>query len=144
MPSRTEERAQETERGGAHSARASSVLQSVFGFPNTRLSRRLIPTRTGEVLEAQKTMACRSCGSKNVTKFVAEMTVHILGLENVDKPTVLVFPSPLVCMDCGFTELKMVDNELRLLGKILLVILGLPDNSIKPGMRRVSVEPQRR
>jgi hypothetical protein len=52
-----------------------------------------------------------------VTKFAAEMAVHILGLGNVDKPTVLVFPNPLVCMDCGFTELKMADDELRLLGK---------------------------
>jgi hypothetical protein len=62
-------------------------------------------------------MACRSCGSKNLTKFAAETTVHILGLENVDKPTVLIFPKLLVCMDCGFTELKMADSELRLLGK---------------------------
>jgi hypothetical protein len=62
-------------------------------------------------------MACRSCGSKDPTGFAAEMSVHVLGLENVDKSTVLVFPRLLVCMNCGFTELTMAENELRLLGK---------------------------
>jgi hypothetical protein len=62
-------------------------------------------------------MACRSCGSKDPTGFVAEMSVHVPGLENVEKSTVLVFPRILVCMTCGFTELTMGENELRLLGK---------------------------
>lgn len=62
-------------------------------------------------------MACRSCGSNHLTRFAAETTVHILGLENVDKPTVLVFPKLRVCMDCGFTEFKMSVDELRLLAK---------------------------
>jgi hypothetical protein len=30
---------------------------------------------------------------------------------------ILVFPRLLVCMNCGFTELTMAKNELRLLGK---------------------------
>jgi ribosomal protein L40E len=69
-------------------------------------------------LQAKKvTMACRSCGSRNPTGFAAEMSVHVLGLENVDKSTVLVFPRILVCMNCGFTELTMAENELWLLGK---------------------------
>ena len=62
-------------------------------------------------------MACRSCGSKDQTEFGAEIGVHSLGLENVDKPIILVFPRLLVCMNCGFTELTMSKNELRLLGK---------------------------
>jgi hypothetical protein len=62
-------------------------------------------------------MACRSCGSKDETEFAAEMSVHFLGLENVDKPQVWAFPRLLVCMNCGFTELTMAENELRLLGK---------------------------
>lgn len=45
------------------------------------------------------------------------MSVHVLGLENVNKPVVLIFPSILVCMDCGFTELAMAQDELRQLGK---------------------------
>ena len=45
------------------------------------------------------------------------MSVHVLGLENVDKPVVWVFPNLLVCMTCGFTELMMTEEQLRLLGK---------------------------
>jgi hypothetical protein len=45
------------------------------------------------------------------------MSVHVLGLENVGKPVVWVFPKLLVCMDCGFTELTIAEDELRLLGK---------------------------
>lgn len=66
--------------------------------------------------QSEEDMACRSCGSNNLTSFAAETTVHILGLENVDKPTVLVFPKLLVCVNCGFTEFKMSADELRLLG----------------------------
>jgi hypothetical protein len=62
-------------------------------------------------------MSCRSCGLGNQRKFAAEMSVHVLGLENVDKPVVWVFPKLWVCMDCGFTELTIAENELRLLGK---------------------------
>jgi hypothetical protein len=62
-------------------------------------------------------MACRSCESKDQTEFSAEMSVHFLGLENVDKPQVWAFPRLLVCMNCGLTELTLAEKELRLLGK---------------------------
>jgi hypothetical protein len=62
-------------------------------------------------------MSCRSCGSENQSEFASEISFHILGLENVNKPTVFVFPRLLVCMDCGFAELTLAENELRLLGK---------------------------
>ena len=45
------------------------------------------------------------------------MSVHVLGLENVDEPVVWAFPRLLVCMDCGLTELTIAENELHLLGK---------------------------
>ena len=62
-------------------------------------------------------MACRSCGSKNQSEFASEITVHILGLENVAKSTVMVYPRLLTCIDCCFTEFKMPETELRLLTK---------------------------
>jgi len=62
-------------------------------------------------------MSCRSCGLGNQTTFAAEISVHLVGLENINKPVVWVFPRLLVCMDCGFTELMLAENELRLLGK---------------------------
>ena len=60
-------------------------------------------------------MSCRSCGSETQTEFASEISVHVLGLENVNEPTVMVFPRLLVCMNCGFTELTLAENELGLL-----------------------------
>jgi hypothetical protein len=61
-------------------------------------------------------MTCRSCGSENQTKFSAEINIHFLGLKNMDKSAVLVFPKLLVCLDCGFTEFITAETELPLLG----------------------------
>jgi mannitol-specific phosphotransferase system IIBC component len=47
---------------------------------------------------------CSSCGSSNQTEYTAEMLVHFGGLKNLDKPSVWVYPSLLVCMECGFTQ----------------------------------------
>jgi hypothetical protein len=49
--------------------------------------------------------------------FTSEIAVHFPGLQNVDKPTVFVFPKLLVCLDCGFTEFAIPETELLLLGK---------------------------
>ena len=60
-------------------------------------------------------MACRSCGSANQTEFTAEIDIHFSGLRNLNKPTVLVFPKLVVCLDCGFTQFTLPETELRLL-----------------------------
>lgn len=60
-------------------------------------------------------MSCRSCRSHRQGKFGSEMVIHFPGLEGLDKPTVLAVPNILVCLDCGFTELQLEENELRLL-----------------------------
>lgn len=39
------------------------------------------------------------------------MGLHFLGLKNIDKPTVWVFPKLLVCLDCGFTEFVIRNAE---------------------------------
>jgi hypothetical protein len=62
-------------------------------------------------------MSCRSCGSGSLKNFAGELSVHALGMQNVDAPVVWVFPELQVCMDCGFTELKIDANKLGLLGK---------------------------
>jgi hypothetical protein len=62
-------------------------------------------------------MACRSCGSETLTNFPAEISIHFPGIKNIDKPTIWVFPKLLVCMDCGFAELVIAENELLQLGK---------------------------
>src|SRR5208282_2820118 len=62
-------------------------------------------------------MSCKSCSSENQRKFSSEINVHFPGLKNLDKPPVLLFPKLLVCMDCGFTEFAVPENELHLLGR---------------------------
>ena len=56
-------------------------------------------------------MPCKACHSVNQSPFGGEIGVHFLGLRNIDKPTVWVFPQLLVCMDCGFTEFKIPQAE---------------------------------
>jgi hypothetical protein len=55
---------------------------------------------------------CSSCGSTNQAKFTAEMLIHFGGLKNLDKPSVWVYPSLLVCMECGFTQATIPAYEL--------------------------------
>src|ERR1700739_2493789 len=56
-------------------------------------------------------MSCKSCHSLNQRNFGGEMGIHFIGLRNLDKPTVWVFPQLLVCMDCGFAECVVPQAE---------------------------------
>lgn len=56
-------------------------------------------------------MSCKSCYSPNQSRLGGEMGIHFLGLKNIDKPTVWVFPRLLVCLDCGFTEFVLRETE---------------------------------
>ena len=62
-------------------------------------------------------MPCKSCGSANQRKFSAEMGIHFLGLKNIDKPVVWVFPEVEVCLDCGTADFAVPEAELRQLAK---------------------------
>ena len=62
-------------------------------------------------------MPCKSCESVNQGKFSAEMAIHFLGLENIDKLAVWVFPKLVVCLDCGATEFVISEEERRQLAK---------------------------
>jgi hypothetical protein len=62
-------------------------------------------------------MTCKSCSSENQRKFSSEIIVHFSGLKNLDTPPVFVFPNLLVCLDCGFTEFAMPEDEVRRLGQ---------------------------
>jgi hypothetical protein len=62
-------------------------------------------------------MPCKSCGSINHRKFSGEMGIRSLGLKNLDKPTVFVFPELIVCLDCGTAEFVVPEAELRQLAK---------------------------
>jgi hypothetical protein len=60
-------------------------------------------------------MSCLSCASGREKEFPAEMSIHFSGLENLDKPQVLLFPRLLVCLDCGFSRFTVPGAELALL-----------------------------
>ncbi|MGA7637860.1 MAG: hypothetical protein WA690_18685 [Candidatus Acidiferrales bacterium] len=62
-------------------------------------------------------MPCKSCGLLNQKKFSAEMGIHFLRAENIDKPTVWVFPEVIVCLDCGTAEFAVPEAALRQLEK---------------------------
>jgi hypothetical protein len=63
-------------------------------------------------------MPCKSCGSVNQKKFSAETGIHSFGLKNIDKSVVWVFPTVVVCLDCGTAEFAVAEAELRELAKI--------------------------
>ena len=39
------------------------------------------------------------------------MGIHLLGLKNIDKPVVWVFPALIVCLDCGMAEFTVPEAE---------------------------------
>jgi hypothetical protein len=60
-------------------------------------------------------MACRQCDSDNQCQFCGEMAIHYPGLKGLDKPCVMVFQKLLVCLNCGFTEFTLPEDDLRIL-----------------------------
>jgi hypothetical protein len=63
-------------------------------------------------------MPCKSCHSDNQTLYPSEICIHFPGeLEALSKPHVMVFPQLLICLNCGFTECSVPENELRSLAE---------------------------
>jgi hypothetical protein len=58
-------------------------------------------------------MPCMLCRSDNEAEFSTEMLIHCAGLKNVDEPGVLVFPTLLVCLDCGSSRFTVLEEELE-------------------------------
>jgi hypothetical protein len=58
-------------------------------------------------------MACPSCRSNRQSVFPAEANIHFPGREGLDKPSVLVFPQMLICLECGLTQFVIPEAELR-------------------------------
>ena len=58
-------------------------------------------------------MSCAFCASGDQKEFPAEVIIHLPGLENVDKPLVMVFPKILVCLKCGSSSFTTPPPELE-------------------------------
>jgi hypothetical protein len=65
-------------------------------------------------------MACSLCNSSNQAEFSSEMLLHFTGRETLRKPGVWVFPTLLVCLDCGFWQTQVPPSELQQLNAVLL------------------------
>lgn len=61
-------------------------------------------------------MACARCASENQMEFGGEINLHFPGLNGINKPSVLLFPQVLVCLDCGIAEFPVPQKELLRLG----------------------------
>jgi len=57
-------------------------------------------------------MSCPVCASSNQAKFSAEINIHFSGLKNLNRPSVLVFPEVLVCLDCGSSRFTVPEIKL--------------------------------
>ena len=60
-------------------------------------------------------MYCKSCGSESAGTFPAEIAIHFPGRKGLDKPHVWLFPTLVICLNCGHTEFSVHDHALRLL-----------------------------
>ncbi len=58
---------------------------------------------------------CRWCSSSIQVEFSSEIMVHFSSRKHLDNPGVLTFPSMLVCLDCGSTQLTIPEADLALL-----------------------------
>jgi len=62
-------------------------------------------------------MPCKVCKSENLQTLDGELTVSQSDLKGLKVPPVYVCRSVLICLDCGFAELVIPIDELKLLKK---------------------------
>ena len=62
-------------------------------------------------------MPCKACKSENLQKFDGELTASLPDPEHVKSPPLYASQPVLVCLDCGFAELKIPESELPLFKK---------------------------
>ena len=58
-------------------------------------------------------MSCKSCQSANQRMFESEVNIYFPGLKHVTKRPVLAFPDLVICIDCGFIEGRITEQELQ-------------------------------
>ena len=63
--------------------------------------------------ERGRSVPCRFCGKFNVQAFSAEMNIHFQGLENLETPTVWVFPPVTICLNCGRADFMVPVGPLK-------------------------------
>ena len=62
-------------------------------------------------------MPCRNCGSENVQKLSAELTASLPYPKDAKVSPVYICQEALICMACGFLEMRVPKEKLELLRK---------------------------
>jgi hypothetical protein len=57
-------------------------------------------------------MICTHCLSAHERELYAEINIHSQGLDNIDDPGLLVFPTITVCLDCGLARFVVPQCDL--------------------------------
>jgi hypothetical protein len=57
-------------------------------------------------------MSCKTCHSENQREYSSEINLLSPKIGDLAKPSVWVFPSVLICLDCGSAEFKIPSPEL--------------------------------
>jgi hypothetical protein len=73
---------------------------------------------------SKELLICSLCGSKNLAQFNSEVNIHFSGMANLDKPSILAFPTLVICLDCGLTKCSLSVIELQLLREGLQAFRG--------------------
>jgi len=60
---------------------------------------------------------CKSCKSINLIELNGEVCLHSRGMSGLKKKPFFVFPTFLVCLDCGFLQSQLSSEELGLVRK---------------------------
>jgi hypothetical protein len=58
-------------------------------------------------------MPCKSCASDNLQNLTGELTASLPDIKNLKVSPIYVCQEILVCLDCGFTELRLTAAELQ-------------------------------
>jgi hypothetical protein len=67
----------------------------------------------GSIRKEGASMVCKGCHSVQLREYPAEINIQFAGKENLERPSVWVFPKLLVCLSCGFAEFRIPDTELQ-------------------------------
>ena len=62
-------------------------------------------------------MSCKNCESENVQKLSGELTASLPDAKDVKVPPVYICQEVLICIDCGFLEMRVPVGKLDLLKK---------------------------
>jgi hypothetical protein len=61
-------------------------------------------------------MVCRSCGiALGPQAFNGEIAIHFPGLDGLKKPIIWIFSKVSVCLECGFAEFAVPDEQVKTL-----------------------------